>query len=429
MGGEWREVRLGQLGEVNRGRSRHRPRDAAHLYGGAYPFIQTGDIKASGGRITSHSQTYSEAGLAQSRLWPEGTMVITIAANIAETAILTYPACFPDSVVGFIADKQRADVRFVEYLFRHLRRQIQQENVGTGSVQDNINLQTLARLTLRIPEPREQRRIAYILGTLDDKIENNRKTAKTLEAMAQAIFQSWFVDFDPVRAKMAGESRESICKRLKLTPEILDLFPDRLVDSELGEIPEGWSYSRLGDVADVNWGNTRVTKKFYVNQGYLAYSATGPDGFLPYYEHDHVGVVVSAIGANSGYTWLALGKWSTIKNTIRFWSDFADMNTEYLYLATHNINFWPLRGSAQPFISQTDARNKKILHPSKNLAKVFGESASKLFQVVHQKERKSQYLIHLRDTLLPKLISGEIRVSDAQAVVDTTANASKLFHD
>ena len=429
MGGEWREVRLGQLGEVNRGRSRHRPRDAAHLYGGAYPFIQTGDIKASGGRITSHSQTYSEAGLAQSRLWPEGTMVITIAANIAETAILTYPACFPDSVVGFIADKQRADVRFVEYLFRHLRRQIQQENVGTGSVQDNINLQTLARLTLRIPEPREQRRIAYILGTLDDKIENNRKTAKTLEAMAQAIFQSWFVDFDPVRAKMAGGSRESICKRLKLTPEILDLFPDRLVDSELGEIPEGWSYSRLGDVADVNWGNTRVTKKFYVNQGYLAYSATGPDGFLPYYEHDHVGVVVSAIGANSGYTWLALGKWSTIKNTIRFWSDSADMNTEYLYLATHNINFWPLRGSAQPFISQTDARNTKILHPSKNLAKVFGESASKLFQVVHQKERKSQYLIHLRDTLLPKLISGEIRVSDAQAVVDTTANASKLFHD
>ncbi|MBU2818149.1 restriction endonuclease subunit S, partial [Acidithiobacillus ferrooxidans] len=86
----------------------------------------------------------------------------------------------------------------------------------------------------------EQRRIAHILGTLDDKIENNRKTAKTLEAMAQAIFQSWFVDFDPVRAKMAGESPESICKRLKLTPEILDLFPDKLVDSELGEIPEGW---------------------------------------------------------------------------------------------------------------------------------------------------------------------------------------------
>ncbi len=329
-----------------------------------------------------------------------------------------------DNAIRAVA-KNGHNPRFLFYLLGTLAL----NNWRAGSGQPLLNQDILSRIPAIVPEPAEQRRIAHILGTLDDNIENNRKTAKALEAMAQAIFKSWFVDFDPVRAKMTGESRESICKRLKITPEILDLFPDRLVDSELGEIPEGWSYSRLGDVADVNWGNTRVTKKFYVDQGYLAYSATGPDGFLPYYEHDHVGVVVSAIGVNSGYTWLALGKWSTIKNTIRFWSDSADMNTEYLYLATHNINFWPLRGSAQPFISQTDARNTKILHPSKNLAKVFGESASKLFQVVHQKERKSQYLIHLRDTLLPKLISGEIRVSDAQAVVDTTANASKLFHD
>ena len=329
-----------------------------------------------------------------------------------------------DNAIRAVA-KNGHNPRFLFYLLGTLAL----NNWRAGSGQPLLNQDILSRIPAIVPEPAEQRRIAHILGTLDDNIENNRKTAKALEAMAQAIFKSWFVDFDPVRAKMTGESRESICKRLKITPEILDLFPDRLVDSELGEIPEGWSYSRLGDVADVNWGNTRVTKKFYVDQGYLAYSATGPDGFLPYYEHDHVGGVVSAIGVNSGYTWLALGKWSTIKNTIRFWSDSADMNTEYLYLATHNINFWPLRGSAQPFISQTDARNTKILHPSKNLAKVFGESASKLFQVVHQKERKSQYLIHLRDTLLPKLISGEIRVSDAQAVVDTTANASKLFHD
>ena len=97
----WHLVKLSDLGEVNRGRSRHRPRDAAHLYGGSYPFIQTGDVKASGGRIVSYTQTYSEEGLAQSRLWPENTMCITIAANIAETGILTFPACFPDSVIGF----------------------------------------------------------------------------------------------------------------------------------------------------------------------------------------------------------------------------------------------------------------------------------------------------------------------------------------
>src|ERR1700732_718334 len=103
----WLERSLDELGDVSRGRSRHRPRDAAHLYGGPYPFIQTGDIKNASGLITTYQQTYSDAGLAQSRLWPAGTMCITIAANIAETALLSFPACFPDSVVGFIGDQSK----------------------------------------------------------------------------------------------------------------------------------------------------------------------------------------------------------------------------------------------------------------------------------------------------------------------------------
>ena len=264
-GNHWREVRLGDLGEVGRGRSRHRPRHASELYGGPYPFVQTGDIKASGGRITSHSQTYSEYGLAQSRLWPANTMVITIAANIAETAILTYPSCFPDSVVGFIADESKCDVRFVEYSFRLLRAQIQQENVGTGSVQDNINLQTLDELRFPLPPLPEQRAIAHILGTLDDKIELNRRMNQTLEEMARAIFQDWFVDFGPVRAKLEG--REPY-----LPPEVWDLFPDRLVDSELGEVPEGWGVGFLNDSIEILSGGTPKTSV-----------STYWDGDIPWY--------------------------------------------------------------------------------------------------------------------------------------------------
>ena len=216
----WREVRLAQLGRIERGRSRHRPRHAPELYGGPYPFIQTGDIKASGGRITSHRQTYSEAGLAQSRLWPVNTLAITIAANIAETAILTYPACFPDSVVGFVADETKCDVRFVEYVFQHLRSRIQHEHVGTGSVQDNINLQTLDGLRFLAPPLAEQQAIAHVLGTLDNKIELNRRMNQTLEEMARAIFQDWFVDFGPTRAKMEG-------LHPYLTPELWNCFPTR----------------------------------------------------------------------------------------------------------------------------------------------------------------------------------------------------------
>ncbi|WP_407345141.1 restriction endonuclease subunit S [Dickeya ananatis] len=170
---KWELVRLSSLGEVNRGRSRHRPRDAAHLYGGPYPFIQTGDVKASNGRITSYTQTYSEAGLQQSRLWPAGTMCITIAANIAETGILEFPACFPDSVIGFIPNLEKCDVYFVEYMFRLMRGGIQAQ--ATGSVQDNINLQTLERIEFPLPSLEEQKNIARVLCRLDDKIDLNRR--------------------------------------------------------------------------------------------------------------------------------------------------------------------------------------------------------------------------------------------------------------
>jgi type I restriction enzyme S subunit len=115
------EHRLDELGAVARGRSRHRPRDAAHLYGGPYPFVQTGDIKHAGLYLTEYSQTSSEAGLEQSRLWPKGTLCITIAANIAETAILGIDACFPDSVIGFTADESKCDVRYLRYKFETIK--------------------------------------------------------------------------------------------------------------------------------------------------------------------------------------------------------------------------------------------------------------------------------------------------------------------
>ncbi|MHB8210362.1 MAG: restriction endonuclease subunit S [Acidithiobacillus sp.] len=433
MAGEWREVRLGQLGEVNRGRSRHRPRDASHLYGGTYPFIQTGDIKASGGRITSHSQTYSEAGLAQSRLWPEGTMVITIAGNIAETAILTYPACFPDSVVGFIADKQRADVRFVEYLFRHLRRQIQQENVGTGSVQDNINLQTLARLTLRIPEPHEQRRIAHFLGTLDDKIENNRKMAKTLEAMAQAIFKSWFVDFDPVRAKMAGESPESICKRLKLTPEILDLFPDRLVDSELGEIPEGWRVDSIYQIADVIYGapfnssefNARQVGEPLIRIRDLTTEVPGvwttemhPKG----YKVKRGDIVVGMDGEFRAHLWGGAEAWLNQRVCVfapkkRFSSLFVRNSIVNLLAHVEATE----TATTVIHIGKNDIDLFIVITPENNLLHAFNRIYQPLYDTLVIAKWETHKLGNIRDTLLPKLISGEIRVPEAKHLIKEAA--------
>jgi type I restriction enzyme S subunit len=138
---KWKQRSLDELGFVGRGKSKHRPRDAEHLYGGPYPFIQTGDVKHAELHVTSYSQTYSEAGLAQSKLWPSGTLCITIAANIAETAILGLEACFPDSVIGFIADERKCDARFIKYKFDTIKRQYQQ--ISQGAAQDNLSLEKL----------------------------------------------------------------------------------------------------------------------------------------------------------------------------------------------------------------------------------------------------------------------------------------------
>ncbi len=144
----WSVKRLGDIGELDRGRSRHRPRNDPELLGGSYPLIQTGEIANSGGRITQFAQTYSELGLAQSRMWPAGTLCITIAANIANTGVLEFEACFPDSVVGFVPGADTT-TEYVQFLLAQLQNVL--ERAATQVAQKNINLAILRKLTVPVP--------------------------------------------------------------------------------------------------------------------------------------------------------------------------------------------------------------------------------------------------------------------------------------
>jgi type I restriction enzyme S subunit len=220
---EWRPTKLDELGQVGRGRSRHRPRNADFLYGGTYPFFQTGDIKAANCYLKEYSQTYSEAGLAQSKLWQPGTLCITIAANIAESAILGIEGCFPDSVVGFVADSEKADVRFVKYYLEILK--LRMQGISHGATQDNLSLDKLLSFDFLVPPIPIQRRIAGILSAYDDLIENSQRRIKILEEMARRLYREWFVHF-----RFPGHEGCTF------------------VESPLGEIPEGWEVKRLGDV-------------------------------------------------------------------------------------------------------------------------------------------------------------------------------------
>jgi type I restriction enzyme S subunit len=228
---EWRSAKLDELGYVGRGRSRHRPRNAPFLYGGPYPFFQTGDIKAANHYLSEYSQTYSEAGLAQSKLWKPCTLCITIAANIAESAILGIEGCFPDSVVGFVADPSKADVRFVKYYLEILK--LRMQSISHGATQDNLSLDKLLSFDFLVPPLSGQRRIAGILSAYDDLIENSQRRIKILEEMARRLYREWFVHF-----------------------RFLGHEDCRMVESPLGEIPEGWGVAKIGDIAEVLRGRS-----------------------------------------------------------------------------------------------------------------------------------------------------------------------------
>lgn len=154
---QWRWLRLPELGDLDRGKSRHRPRNDPRLFGGDHPFIQTGDVRTAGQYLTSYTETYSDFGLDQSRKWPVGTVCITIAANIAETSILGIPACFPDSVVGFTADGDKAIPEYIEYFVRTAKTDL--ARFAPATAQKNINLEILAAVTVPVPPLEEQREI------------------------------------------------------------------------------------------------------------------------------------------------------------------------------------------------------------------------------------------------------------------------------
>jgi type I restriction enzyme, S subunit len=190
----WRWEKLTTLGELARGKSKHRPRDDPKLYGGPYPFIQTGDVRASNGRIRKFTQTYSEAGLKQSRLWPKGTLCITIAANIAETGILEFDACFPDSVVGFRIEDLPAVVKYVELYIRTVRGKL--DRLASATAQKNINLDVLSRIEIPFPVGKDiaslvadvERRLS-LLEEIEDQITTN---LSRVERLRQATLSRMF---------------------------------------------------------------------------------------------------------------------------------------------------------------------------------------------------------------------------------------------
>ncbi len=199
----WDKRHLASAGTLDRGKSRHRPRGDPALYGGPYPFIQTGDVAAADPWIDRHTQTYNSLGLEQSRLWPSGTLCITIAANIAKTGLLTFDSCFPDSVVGFIAHDGPTATRWVELVLRSMQGRL--ERLAPATAQKNINLAVLRTLEIPYPEVTYQTKVIdeydrqmSLLGALARVVDAAVETAGGLRVSILAhAFLGMLVPQDP----------------------------------------------------------------------------------------------------------------------------------------------------------------------------------------------------------------------------------------
>ncbi len=394
------ELTLDQLGSVARGRSRHRPRDAAFLYGGPYPFIQTGDVKRAALYLRDYEQTYSEAGLSQSKLWQAGTLCITIAANIAETAILDVEACFPDSVIGFIADPAKADTRFVKYLFDAVLK-MRLRSFTQGAAQDNLSQEKLLSIKFPVPELPVQKRIADLLSAHDDLIENNRKRIALLEEAARLLYREWFVH-------LRFPGHEHI--------EVVDGLPD------------AWQRRTIGDIADAN-PESYQEKELPPEIGYIDISSVS------------TGRIVSKAVMSSGE---APGRarriakdgnviWSNVRPNLRAYALVLDpeetdvFSTGFTVLAAKDAPFTWLyltvttesfvghlvnhaTGVGYPAVRPDDFKRAAVLVPPMQLLGLFHDATEPSFRLIAKLEQQNRKLQEARDLLLPRLMNGEIAV-------------------
>jgi len=372
----WPQRKLDELGTVARGRSRHRPRDAAHLYGGPYPFIQTGDVKHANLYLTDYSQTYSEAGLEQSRLWKAGTLCITIAANIADTAILGIDACFPDSVIGFIADPEEADVRFVKYLFdAHLQRRYQR--FTQGAAQDNLSQSKLLSLDFAVPDVTEQRRIADVLAAYDKLIENNRRRIQLLEEEARLLYKEWFVRF-----RFPGHEHATITDG----------------------VPEGWERKRIGEVSPLKYG--KALKKDHRVPG--PFPVYGSSGIIGTHEAALVtgpAIVVGRKG-NVGSVFWSESDFHPIDTVFYIESEYCTAHLYYVLLDTQFLN----TDVAVPGLNRDFAHSRELLIPEAKILELFEDHVSLIRRETSLLTAYNERLFRARDLLLPRLMNGEIAV-------------------
>lgn len=421
---DWDIKALNQLGDFRRGKSKHRPRNDKKLFiNGNYPLVQTGEITAANLFIRNHSAMYNEFGLKQSKLWDTNTLCITIAANIAETALLGYPMCFPDSIVGFNAYPEESSEMFMHYVFTYIKKSIQ--NSASGSIQDNINVDYLTSLNFRIPKKQYQDKVVEVLAALDKKIELNNNIGFELESMAKILYEYWFVQFD---------------------------FPDKndkpyktsggkmVWNAELKrEIPELWQCLTLGEVVASTGTGLNPRDNFVLGEGdnyYVTIKNIEQGRVILDNKCDRisdesleiinkrsdlkVGDILFTSIEPVGITYLILEKptnWNINESVFTIRPDYEKLTSEFLYmflsgdyikLYTKNVS----AGSIHKGVRHSLLKDCKFILPKRAIVDDFSLKVLPILKKLDFIQKENQKFTELRDWLLPMLMTGQVKLNE-----------------
>ena len=381
---EWKITNIGSL--CNRVCSGGTPKSTNNAYyNGNIPWLNTKEVNFN--RIYDTEKNITQLGLENSSAkWiSENSVIVAMyGATAGKVAITKIPITTNQACCNLSINSEIADYNFVYYFL--CSKFYELSSLANGGAQQNLNAQIIKDFPIKIPvNLSDQRKIAGILSALDSKIENNNKINANLEAQAEALFKSWFVDFTP--------------------------FKDQpFVDSELGPIPQGWKVGKLGDICTFKRGKNLLSKNA-IDEGVPVVAG----GLSPSCYHNQANtsapvVTVSGSGANAGFMRMYhVDVWASD-------CSFIDVSCDYLYFVYCflSVNRRLLKhaqtGAVQPHVKPADIHDFDVVIPEEDIVKAFQSIIKELLTKVGVNEKENQRLAALRDTLLPKLMSGEIKL-------------------
>ena len=441
MAGEWEETTVGEL--VTRG-ILERPLDGNHgsihprgqdFVASGVPFIMASDLVGGGiDTVNCSFITIEQAKSLRKGFAKRGDVLLSHKATLGRTAMVgEIPGDFviltPQVTYYRAKDPTRLSNRYLKFYFdSEFFQQVLRSWAGAGSTRAYIGITDQLRLPIVLPPLPEQRAIAHILGTLDDKIDLNRRMNETLEAMARALFKSWFVDFDPVRAKAEGRDPG-------LPKHIADLFPDSFEDSELGETPKGWELRNLADFAlmnpeswskearpsTINYVDLSSTKWGYIDTITLHNQKDAPSRAQRVLRPGDT-IVGTVRPGNGSYAFISADGltgstgFAVMRPRRHEWSQFvylAATAAENIEALAHLAD-----GGAYPAVRPEVVIATQVIRADEEILAQFSRFTEPLFAKMAQNEHESRILSNLRDTLLPKLISGDLRLRDAERFLE-----------